>query len=51
MVPKKSVLLAGTCVWKIRSVACGLSSIKYSKSMAQEGFKSNLEFRYQIMVS
>ena len=27
-VPKSSILLAGTGVWKISSVACGFSSIK-----------------------
>ena len=26
-VPKRSILLAGTGVWKISSVACGFSSI------------------------
>ena len=37
-VPKSSILLAGTGVWKIGSVACGFSSIKidfsdYPKSL------------------
>ena len=37
-VPKSSILLAGTGIWKISSVACGFSSIKivysdYSKSL------------------
>ena len=37
-VPKSSILLAGTGVWKISSVACGFSSIKihysdYPKSL------------------
>ena len=31
-VPKSSILLAGTDVWKISSVACGLSSIKIDYS-------------------
>ena len=31
-VPKSSILLAGTGVWKICSVACGLSSIKIDYS-------------------
>ena len=31
-VPKSSSLLAGTGVWKISSVACGLSSIKIDYS-------------------
>ena len=37
-VPKSSILLAGTGIWKISSVACGFSSIKnyysdYPKSL------------------
>ena len=37
-VPKSSILLTGTGVWKISSVACGFSSIKidysdYTKSL------------------
>ena len=31
-VPKSSILLAGTGVWKIRSVACGFSSINIEYS-------------------
>ena len=31
-VPKSSILLAGTGVWKISSVACGFSSIKIDYS-------------------
>ena len=38
LLPKSSILLAGTGVWKISSVACGFSSINidnsdYSKSL------------------
>ena len=32
-IPKISVLLAGTGVWKISSVACGFSSIKIDYSV------------------
>ena len=31
-IPKSSILLAGTGVWKISSVACGFSSIKIDYS-------------------
>ena len=31
-VPKSSILLAGTGVWKISSVTCGFSSIKIDYS-------------------
>ena len=31
-VPKSSILLAGTGIWKISSVACGFSSIKIDYS-------------------
>ena len=43
-VPKSSILLAGTGVWKISSVACGFSSIKidYSQTDYPKRFMSRI---------
>ena len=53
-VPKRSILLAGTGVWKISSVACGFSSIKIyypdnSKSLISrinEIYVFSINYRY-----
>ena len=53
-VPKSSILLAGTCVWKISSVAFGFSSIKidysdYLKSLISrinEVYVFSIKYRY-----
>ena len=42
---KSSILLAGTGLWKISSVACGFSSIKIEHSLDVHPWSDSTEFR------
>ena len=58
-VPKSSILLAGTGLWKFSSVACGFSSIKidysdYPKSLISrinEVYIFSIKYRYSDILS
>ena len=49
-VPKSSILLAGTGVWKISSVACGFSSIKIHYSEYLKSFISRINEVYVFSI-
>ena len=49
-VPKSSILLAGTGVWKISSVACGFSSIKIDYSDYPKNLISRINEVYILSI-
>ena len=49
--PKSSILLAGTGVWKISSVACGFSSIKIDYSDYQKNLMSRINEDYVLLLN
>ena len=51
IVPKSSILLAGTGVWKISSVACGFSSIKIDYSDYRKSLISRINEVYVFFFS
>ena len=50
-VPKSSILLAGTGIWKISSVACGFSSIKIDYSDYLKSLISKIKEVYVVVFS